>query len=126
MTTNWNEKVFLQNNPCPEGVAFCQERSFDWERIWVECERSDWLIWWLRRMRVLEKADWVRLAIACAERTLPLYEAKYPNDARPRQALEAAEAWLVYEEWVENRLLRNASLHRAIMNLRQARAEAKG
>lgn len=32
-------------------------------------------------------------ALDCAPRVLAIFEAKYPNDPRPRQALEATEAW---------------------------------
>ena len=40
------------------------------------------------------KAICVRFAIACARRSLSNYEKKYPNDGRPRKAIEAAEAYL--------------------------------
>ena len=33
-------------------------------------------------------------ALDCAERVLPIFEEKYPNDPRPRQALEAGRAWV--------------------------------
>lgn len=33
-------------------------------------------------------------AIACAERVLPYFEAKYPDDLRPRQALETLQTWI--------------------------------
>jgi len=36
----------------------------------------------------------VRWAIACASRVLYIFEKKYPDDLRPRQALEAATRWL--------------------------------
>jgi hypothetical protein len=36
------------------------------------------------------KALW---AADCAERVLSLFEEKYPNDNRPREAIEAARAW---------------------------------
>ena len=35
----------------------------------------------------------VRLAIWCARQVLPIFEAKHPDDPRPRSAIEAAEAW---------------------------------
>ena len=34
----------------------------------------------------------VRFAADCAERVLPIFEAKYPNDDRPRKAVEAARS----------------------------------
>ena len=33
-------------------------------------------------------------AIECAERVLPFFEQAYPNDLRPRQALETLRAWI--------------------------------
>lgn len=35
----------------------------------------------------------VSWAIECGARVLPIFEGHHPNDARPRQALEAAIAW---------------------------------
>ena len=32
-------------------------------------------------------------SIECAERVLPIFEKKYPQDERPRKAIEAAKAW---------------------------------
>ena len=36
----------------------------------------------------------VFLAIAFAEKVLPIWEGKYPEDMRPRKAIEAAKEWL--------------------------------
>ena len=36
----------------------------------------------------------LRNAEACAERVLHLYEDKYPDDPRPRKAIETKRAWL--------------------------------
>ncbi|MFC2077700.1 putative immunity protein [Candidatus Bipolaricaulota bacterium] len=33
-------------------------------------------------------------AADCAERVLPIFEAQYPDDDQPRQAIEAARAWV--------------------------------
>jgi hypothetical protein len=33
-------------------------------------------------------------AIDCAERVMPYFEEKYPNDPRPRQALETLQTWI--------------------------------
>ena len=40
------------------------------------------------------KKDSVRLAIFSAELCLKNYEKKYPDDSRPREAIEAAKRWL--------------------------------
>ena len=40
------------------------------------------------------KEDSVRLAIYVAEQVLSIFEKKYPEDKRPREAIEAAKKWL--------------------------------
>ena len=47
----------------------------------LDCYRDD---------PVMTHQKWVQWAADCAERALPLFEARHPNDARPRQALDAA------------------------------------
>ena len=41
-----------------------------------------------------KKEDSVELAIFAAEEVLHIFEKKYPNDKRPREAIEAAKAYL--------------------------------
>ena len=51
----------------------------------------------IRRGGTLTDADHHLLALwaaACAEHVLPLFEAAQPEDTRPRQAIEAARAWV--------------------------------
>lgn len=36
----------------------------------------------------------MRWALDCAERVMPYFEQHYPDDKRPRQAIEAGEAWI--------------------------------
>src|SRR5690349_17721027 len=36
----------------------------------------------------------VQLAVFCAERVLPIFEARYADDYRPKKAIEAAREWL--------------------------------
>ena len=45
-------------------------------------------------LRPPDKAEFVKLAVEAAELVLPIFEQKYPNDNRPRKAIEAAKAWL--------------------------------
>src|SRR3990167_7615399 len=53
-------------------------------------------LWCLRATQ--QEADVLTVArlfaIDCAERVLPIFEAKYPNDQRPRQAIQAAKDFL--------------------------------
>ena len=47
----------------------------------------------LRRVESWDKVAMVRFAADCAAHVLKLFEAKYPDDGRPRKAIEAARAW---------------------------------
>ena len=51
-------------------------------------------LWSLRATIQDSREIAVRLAIEFAERVLPLFEAEYPDDDRPRKTLEAAKACL--------------------------------
>lgn len=53
-------------------------------------EREDWMLWLLQKTEALDKVGYVRCAIVCAESVLYIYEKKYPEDKRPRKAIEAA------------------------------------
>ena len=44
---------------------------------------------------LMTHTKWVRWAADCAERVLPLFEVRYPDDMRPRQALVAVREWLL-------------------------------
>lgn len=51
--------------------------------------RANWFI-----VRTMTKPQYISYAIYAAEQVLDLYEKKYPNDKRPRKAIEAAKAVL--------------------------------
>lgn len=44
--------------------------------------------------RLWKKEDSVELAIFSAEQVIDIYEKEYPEDRRPRKAIEAAKKWL--------------------------------
>ena len=56
------------------------EKHFDW---------ANWLI-----VRVMERKQYLAYAIFAAREVLRIFEKKYPNDNRPRKAIEAAEKCL--------------------------------
>lgn len=92
---------------CEHGLHLCRERDLvQWlgPEIWeaeydesdiVECD--DKIV--VRTARLVRRCDtWTdrtaRLFAAdCAERALPIYERRYPEDARPRRAIAAARAY---------------------------------
>jgi len=74
------------NHPSTEATALIRilaEHRFDW---------TNWLI-----VRCLEKKQQVQYAIYAARCVLDIYEKKYPDDARPRKAIEAAVEYVKSE-----------------------------
>ena len=52
-------------------------------------------LWALRTQPTeIAKRIAVTFAVECAARVLPIFEAKRPNDTRPREAIAATRAWL--------------------------------
>jgi hypothetical protein len=70
-----------------------------------------------RSMRVIrawkfQRRDWLELAIYSAELVLPIWEQEYPDDSRPRQAIDAAKAVLA-SDTPETRAAANAAANAA-------------
>ena len=80
-------------NPCAEAMEYVHKHK-TLHVAWEKCDRADWMIWFLRRKNLLEQPVAVKFACLCAERLLPLFEKKYPDDKRPHAAIEAALKWL--------------------------------
>jgi hypothetical protein len=87
------EKLLLWS-PCSDGLKFAESCDFDFAKIYSTCDRGDWLIWLLRKRNLLKKKLAVEIAVVCAKHVLGNYEKKYPDDLRPRKAIEAAKNWL--------------------------------
>jgi hypothetical protein len=58
----------------------------------VRENHQDWALWILPRLMTHRQT--VRYAVFCARQSLSVYEARFPNDRRPRQAIDAAEAFV--------------------------------
>jgi hypothetical protein len=77
-------------NACREAVEWVGDRSL--ATAWAECKRPDWMLWICGRMA--DEPGWparrqiVLVACDIAESVLPIFEAKYPADFRPRKAIE--------------------------------------
>ena len=52
----------------------------------------NWASWLV--VRLLTRADKIRYAIYAAEQVIDIYERTYPDDKRPREAIEAAKTYL--------------------------------
>ena len=79
--------------PCSDGLVWLNSQP-DLDTAWRTCQRGDWLLWGLRQGDILDKTTAVRIAVAFADHVLPVFDRKYPEDTRPRVAIEAVKAWL--------------------------------
>jgi len=92
--------------PCARGYHLCRDATdlLEWlgPTIWV-AEASGAVVTdhnkvVVERARLLRRLPWDEriareFAADCAERVLPVYEAAYPGDDRPRRAVEVARAY---------------------------------
>jgi hypothetical protein len=82
---------------CQEAVEwYATQRDHDdkalFKQIIKEDQPLEWVNWYLSRR--LEKMDRVRYAVYAAKQVLWIFEAKYPDDKRPRIAIQAAVKYL--------------------------------
>ena len=81
--------------PCAEGFTWYAKniKTTDLNTILPQLANQNW--GWCRWLfvRLLNDRQNRELAIYCAELVLSIFEAKYPDDKRPREAIEAAKAY---------------------------------
>ena len=92
ITMQWLE----ENGACQESRdAWRAERDNNHEVMvhrLMDGGQFDWANWLVSRL--LARDDRVRYAIHAAELVLSIYETTYPDDDRPRKAIEAAKEYL--------------------------------
>ena len=99
-------KEFLrEKHACATGYRwFCENclelGDFEEQIKQLKQHRYDWTNWLLVRLMSLEQKR--KYAIFAAQQVLDIFEAKYPDDERPRKAIEAA-AIVVENNTKENR-----------------------
>ena len=79
-------------NACSDALRWLGDR--DAKAMYNDCKRGDWLIWLAIRLPNIDENKLHLLACDIARTVLPIYENQYPNDDRPRKAIEAKEAWV--------------------------------
>jgi hypothetical protein len=91
LTLNWLKR----HNACEEAVeAFQSQSETDVIKILkkliiINIDWADWLI-----VRKMNKRQKIMYAVYAAEQVIHMYEQKYPDDTRPRKAIEAAKKYL--------------------------------
>ncbi len=86
-----------ENNACKEGLKWFGLKDRDAKEV-IESLISDhtknsdalqWANWTITK--ILDRTDKIRYAVFAAEQVLDIFEKKYPNDPRPRNAINAAK-----------------------------------
>jgi len=92
-------KKFLEShNACQSGMEWVTDNKLiglsakDFLNKLIESDKLDWANWLI--VRVMNKKQKVQYAIYAAEQVIDIFEKKYPNDDRPRKAIEAAKEYL--------------------------------
>ena len=94
ITKKWLDK----HNACQEGIKFCTEKLLinlslkDFVEKLIEYNKLSYANWLITRS--LKKLDCIKYAVYAAELVLPIFEKKYPDDDRPRKAIESVKIYI--------------------------------
>jgi hypothetical protein len=86
-------KWLAQKYACSEGLQWFQDQketeSLSVLQSLISQKKYDWANWLI--VRTMNRKQYCQYAIFAAEQVLDIYEKKYPDDKRPRQAIKAAK-----------------------------------
>src|SRR3990167_7599371 len=89
ITLDW----LKEQRACPEDVEWISNiidtRVENLYRIAIKENKLDWANWAM--VRLLDRKNKIRYAVFAAEQVLDIFEKEYPEDKRPRKAIEAAK-----------------------------------
>ena len=91
--TKLNKAFFKKHEACIDGYEWTLSRPDNTVegtiKELIDIERIDWANWTIARC--LNKKQKIQYAVFAAKQVLDIFEKKYPDDNRPREAIEAAE-----------------------------------
>ena len=95
----FNDSWVEEKRPCKEGLAFLNKQT-DKSAVsvinaLVVAKHYSWADWALTKS--FTKKQNVMFAIYAAEQVIDIFEKEYPEDKRPRAAIETAKRWLTGE-----------------------------
>ncbi len=89
------KKFLHEESACTEAYKFAKSLDFDFDKVWSQCERGDWLLWILHYKK--DTSGWathkqiVSLACDIAARALK----HVPKDEkRPKQCIAVVRRWV--------------------------------
>ena len=87
------KKWLKEKSACSEGVKwFNAQKETDAVKVikkLIQEDKLDWANWTIVRM--MDYKQYVSYAVFAAEQVIDIYEKKYPNNKRPREAIKAAK-----------------------------------
>ena len=100
ITKDW----LREKRACTEGYDwFIRQRARDEVKVLehlIAEEKFDWANWLI--VRRMTRKQYLQYAVFAAEQVLDIFEKKYPNDKRPREAIAAARK-CIEDDTQENR-----------------------
>ena len=92
ITKEWLDKKGACGESLEEFPGLIGKDSLNILDVLIEKEKLEWANWLI--VRVMTYSQYVSYAIFAAEQVIEIYEKAYPDDNRPRQAIEAAKKCL--------------------------------
>ena len=92
------EEFLKSHHACSSGMEWVKKNkligleSFEFLDKLMDADKFSWANWLV--VRLMDKPQKVKYAIFAAEQVIDIFEKKYPNDNRPRKAIEAAKGYL--------------------------------
>ncbi|MCI0537682.1 MAG: hypothetical protein L0Z50_20910, partial [Verrucomicrobiales bacterium] len=106
-------------SPCEDAARWAAKFTSP-AKAWNECPDGSWMLWIIGRIACApESDDGKRLVLCtceCARLALPLFEKRYPNDARVRKCIETAEQGANGEATIEELRKSRAAAANVAMN----------
>jgi len=116
ITTEYLNKI----NACKKGIEhvshYKNKETIAVLKYLIKDDKLDWASWLI--CRVFNKKQKISYAIFAAEQVIGIYEKEYPDDNRPRNAIEAAK------EYLKNPTKKNAYAANAAANAATYAADA--
>ena len=85
-----------EQNACSEGIRWFKDQkktdAIDVLNALIKDNQLEWANWTI--VRVMTRPQYLAYAIYAAEQVIDIYEKKYPEDKRPRKAIDAAKSVL--------------------------------
>ena len=98
MKTIIDREWLKTHNACESGIKWLKAHTgigADCVAILDDCIKdAQWDYFWWLAPRCMTHLQQVQIAVFAAEQVIDIYEKRYPDDTRPRRAIETAKHWI--------------------------------